>query len=435
MSVRLALGIAILIMGFLLAGSVVLFLLFVVIRALLRLTYGLRGPAAGDFIYTLLSATSWTCCVLALGIGFVVTTGPLSILLGVFTVVTIVTAFGRYHSMQRRALLTLLTVATEKNLPLGPALTSFDDGYAGNVGAGARRMATLLDRGLPLIDAMKRCSHALPRYTFAFARAGATVGALAPALREANQLRTAGQQLWEAASGRLIYLFLMLMAGLTIVPFVMISIVPSFAEIFSDFNLSLPPMTVLIVNISNAFVAWGWIFLLPLIPLMLMVFVLGGLRQLYQLEWIDRIPGVGLLSRGTHGAVVLRLLAVAAERNQPLDGMLRSLAESYSPRRISRRLTAVADDAAQGHHWCESMRRKRLISTTEQVLLQSAERVGNLSWALRMVADRRARRFSYRMQVLFQILSPIVVLILGAGVMFFVVGMFIPLVELIVNLS
>ena len=115
--------------------------------------------------------------------------------------------------------------------------------------------------------------------------------------------------------------------------------------------------------------------------------------------------------------------------------MLRSLAESYSPGRISRRLTAVADDLAQGRLWCESMRRQRLISTTEHALLQSAERVGNLSWALRMVADRRTRRFSYRMQLLFQILSPIVVLILGAGVMLFVVGLFIPLVELIVNLS
>ena len=422
-------------MEYVLLGPVVLFLLFVVIRAQLRLTYGLRGPAPGDFIYTLLSATSWTCCVLALGMGFVVTAGPLGILLWGFMFVTAVTAFGRYRSMQRRALLTLLTVATEKNLPLGPALTSFDDGYAGNVGAGARRMAKLLDRGLPLIDAMKRCSHALPRYTFAFARAGATVGALAPALREANQLRTAGQRLWEAASGRLVYLFLVLMAGFTIVPFVLIEIVPEFINVFSDFGLELPPMTMLIVDISRKFAAWGWIFILPLIPLMLAVFVIGGLRQLYQLEWIDRIPGVDLVSQGTHVAVVLRLLAVATERNQPLDGMLRSLAESYSPGMLSRRLTAVADDAAQGRHWCESMRRQRLISTTEQVLLQSAERVGNLSWALRMVAERRARRFSYRMQVLFQILSPIVVLILGAGVMLFVVGMFMPLVDLVSNLS
>ena len=98
---------------------------------------------------------------------------------------------------------------------------------------------------------------------------------------------------------------------------------------------------------------------------------------------------------------------------------------------LDRALTAEYNRGAG----CDRCQRSEYVHETEQVLLQSAERVGNLSWALRMVADRRARRFSYRMQVLLQILSPIVVLILGAGVMLFVVGMFMPLVDLIVNLS
>jgi type II secretory pathway component PulF len=61
--------------------------------------------------------------------------------------------------------------------------------------------------------------------------------------------------------------------------------------------------------------------------------------------------------------------------------------------------------------------------------------VGNLTWALRELADRGERRLAYGLQLFVQVLFPIVLLGVAAVVFLFAVGYFMPLVKLISELS
>jgi protein transport protein HofC len=92
-------------------------------------------------------------------------------------------------------------------------------------------------------------------------------------------------------------------------------------------------------------------------------------------------------------------------------------------------------DVQQGDDWCESLARHNLIKPADEAVLQSALRAGNLGWALRQLAGSQRRRFAYRVQTLSQITFPPVVIIAGIVVAVFVVGCFVPLVDLIVNLT
>ena len=94
-------------------------------------------------------------------------------------------------------------------------------------------------------------------------------------------------------------------------------------------------------------------------------------------------------------------------------------------------LARASASVNSGLDWREALRKSRLITHAEQALLTSAERVGNLPWALRQIARRREKRTVYRLATALQILYPAAILFLGAFVAFYVVALFVLLVELI----
>jgi hypothetical protein len=61
--------------------------------------------------------------------------------------------------------------------------------------------------------------------------------------------------------------------------------------------------------------------------------------------------------------------------------------------------------------------------------------VGNLPWVMEFLADRKLRLLGFHWSVMLTILFTFVVLLFGLMVFWFAVAMFIPLIDLIWNLS
>jgi type II secretory pathway component PulF len=88
-----------------------------------------------------------------------------------------------------------------------------------------------------------------------------------------------------------------------------------------------------------------------------------------------------------------------------------------------------------GGDWIDALARARVVRPAEAALLKTAEKTRNLPWALRQIATRRDRSAIYRLSALVQVGYPMLILLLGALVGFFVVSMFIPIVHLIDAMS
>jgi type II secretory pathway component PulF len=88
-----------------------------------------------------------------------------------------------------------------------------------------------------------------------------------------------------------------------------------------------------------------------------------------------------------------------------------------------------------GHHWIASLWRSGLVGDADAGLLQASERAGNLAWALRTTADTRERRLAYRLRMLLEFLSPLVLLLIALGVGFIVISLFMPLIKIVETLT
>ena len=89
----------------------------------------------------------------------------------------------------------------------------------------------------------------------------------------------------------------------------------------------------------------------------------------------------------------------------------------------------------QGENWCSSLRAYGLIRATDAAVFQAAQRLGNLPWALREVADRDERRLGYRLRVASEWMCPLILLSIAGMVYVFVSAFFTPLIKLITEMS
>jgi type II secretory pathway component PulF len=378
------------------------------------------------------SAIGSVLVIVLLCAAFVVLMGPFGFILWVVLLFVLIESVRKHRASQENALLWLLAVSSERQMPFGPAIEALARERENAFARRARRLGKLLDMGVPLPDALDFCPGLLPAHALPIIRVGQQSGALAPALRQAATAQNQHSAVWESLFGKVSYLLFLPVFGIVVLMFVMIWIIPKFMKIFIDFNATLPLLTKWLIEASFGFVNYWYLFS----PLFLLVggFLLHSLMRYY--GWIEwDLPGISRLVRRLDTARILDGLAIVAGQKKPLVEGIATLAGTYPKSNIRQRLSLALHDIAAGDDWTESLYRQELLRRSDLALLQAAQRVDNLPWAMREMADSNRRRFIYRLQAVIQAAFPPMVIFFGLIVMFIVVSIFLPLVTLIQKLA
>ncbi len=368
--------------------------------------------------------------MLVVGLLLVAVAVPAAIVLFVIVLYCGTAAFG-YRQSQRRALLDLMSRAADRGMPLAPAVRAFSDEQGRWLGERTRAIAESLESGNPTAEAIARNRGALPSQCELAARLGETTGALGPALRSADARRHGPAQNGTIFPVRWTSVVFVLAAAGFIVPFIEIRIGRAWEKIYHDFHHTLPPPTAALVHLMAS------PFFIPICivvcALMLAIAVFAVPRQL---GWVrDDASPLGRLLAPFDAAVVLRWLALVAEREQPLEPTLGMLAVRYPHALIRKRLRRAGTDIFCGRDWALSLWSVKMLDWGDAAIVRAAARVGNLPWALREAASNMERRLNYRLAALGQALFPFLILAIGAAVMLFVVAWFLPLIDLIHSLA
>jgi type IV pilus assembly protein PilC len=412
-----------------------LILLGLGLRMSLRLTYGARGPEPDDPIFVFLNTNSWV--LIGLGLAPAVLGGMITIVGGLFGLLaasTFVEAMVQRRLAQRRSMCTMLALLAERGQQLDSSVLLAGQEMRGIAGRAAAKLLRAMGKGTPMFEAIAAYPRALPPEAIAYVAAGQTNSSQAAALRELS--RTEQSELatvWRACIDRLSYLAFVVMTMVVVISFLMIRIVPEFEKIFEEFDLELPRLSIAAVRFSMVYVEYLGIPIVVGLGVLLLGAVVVGLCYLWDMPVLR--PWGDLLFRGRPGAHVLRILAVATEQRQSLALAMHKVSQVYPSMPVRGQLGRASEAVNAGLDWREALRKARMITVAEQALLTSAERAGNLPWALRQIAFRREKRAIYLLATALQILYPAAILFLGAFVAFYVVALFVPLVNLVRSLT
>jgi type II secretory pathway component PulF len=333
------------------------------------------------------------------------------------------TLFVQLPRARRQATLDVLTLAVEKRMPLPPVIKALaaDQWFKGRL----LRLAGNLESGMPLSAALQADKGLLPRHALGASQMGEATGNLAAAFRQIEASDALSSPLRQALLGHMFYLASLAFFIPVVFGFVTIFILPKFISIFDDFGIELPDVTVQAVRFAYSYT---WIGVcLPIFGAAALIYAILCYAEVWSL------PTLG--SRRFNRSPMLRALALATEARRPLGETLAAFAQIDPRPKAARRLRACADETQGGANWNISLLKHGLIGVQDAALIEAAQRIGNLPWALREAADGNDRRMIYRLEAAMNAISPIVIVVWGAIIFTFVLACFLPLVTLISGLS
>ena len=340
------------------------------------------------------------------------------------------------RTARHESVLRMLEITARKQFPLGPGIGALADTYRGSLGAEASALSAMVSHGASLPDALERVPTLTSSQTRLIVRMGWDSGALAPALEQAAAGQAMRRRLWNPIVDTIGYLTFLVLYSQAILFFLMYWILPKFEKIFADFDSTLPWMTKLLIQASNFMLDTG---LMALLNLFLTGVVLGFIACVILLlsgyEPVVRIASRTTPFSDVTKGTLLRALATPVDRDRPMTDALRMMRNSTDGRRLRRRLSEALESIEQGMPWWTALRSAGLIRAVDATLLESAQRAGNLSWAMSALADAGDRRVGYRLHAWTQVLGSAALISFGVVIGFVVIGFFQPLVKLISELA
>lgn len=341
-------------------------------------------------------------------------------------------AADRARASRRGALLWILVVAVEKQLPLIPVLEAYAQDAGPKWGSYALRLVAALRSGLSVPDALRNVPGAVPQNAVLAAQIGAETGTLGPALRAAAESHSRRQDATiPTLHGFLGYVIALVGIGLTVTMFIMYWIIPKFKKIFDDFETELPYLTRLLLSAVDTLINYFY-----LVPLLALVIAVAG-YVLYQANRADsdRVVWLGQWFPSRWFPDIERSLAVVVDAGRPIDSALATLVAHHPSEAIRTVMNQVQREVNAGNPLWGSLAEKGIIRRADASVLVAAERAGNLPWALRSVADNTERNVIYRTRVWYEFLQPAFVVVVGAIVGTIVLAYFMPLLKLIGDLA
>lgn len=295
------------------------------------------------------------------------------------------------------------------------------------------QLRTLLEQGHSLSDAIANVQNLLPDQTVAAIRIGERTGTLANVLVEEASRISRFRSGSSRAEGTLVYMFSVGVIAACMVSFLCFFIVPKMKAIFEGFGLQLPRVTLSLIVVIDWLLQYWAVLAIPILAatFFLQKYVFRSAKH----RLIRGYPGGCEHWPRYWVPTILRQLSLAAASGHPLTEALGCAIADLPPGLAATRISAVRQQAANGEDVVSAMAAHGLLRQREAVFLQAAAGHRHLDWGLRHLADSIEYRRSLWGRLIVEMTGPVIILLMGAVVLFICAAFFSPIIEMIEQLS
>ncbi len=328
-----------------------------------------------------------------------------------------------------------------------------------------RQMATLLAAGLPIDEALSALSEeseeervrtllaglrsrvlegssfaaALAEYPLSFPEifrasiaAGEQSGRLDEVLERLADYSESRDQLTQKIWTAIAYPLLLTLVAIAVVSGLLVYVVPQIVGVFSQLHQTLPLPTRALIGLSDFVKAFGWVLLVGLL-----VAGFGARFALHQErvrytwhQWLLRLPLIGRLTRAANTARCARTLALLTASAVPLLESLAVAAQVVPNLPMRAALKRAAITVREGGAFAKALADSGYFPPVAVRLIASGERSGQLERMLEQAADHQQRDLDRWLSVVTAVLGPVVILLVGAMVLFIVLAILLPIFNL-----
>ncbi|TMH62153.1 MAG: type II secretion system F family protein [Betaproteobacteria bacterium] len=221
--------------------------------------------------------------------------------------------------------------------------------------------------------------------------------------------------------------------AIIVVWIIMVWVIPAFKQVFTSFGANLPAPTLIVMAISDFFVAYWWLMLGIIIGTLFSFFFLLRRSTAFRFA-IDRIslklPVVGGILEKATIARWTRTLATMFAAGVPLVESLDAVAGASGNAVFIAGTRKIQNEVSTGTSLTNAMHNTGLFPSMVLQMTQIGEESGSLDGMLSKVADFYEREVDDAVTALTSLLEPIIIVFLGVVIGGLVVAMYLPIFKL-----
>lgn len=328
-----------------------------------------------------------------------------------------------------------------------------------------RQFSTLINAGIPIVDALKilsdgtqdktlkevsarvkssieggrRLSDAMAQFPKVFDRlycnmvqAGEEAGILDGILNRLSVYIEKSEKIKSQVKGAMVYPIIVLIVASIVVTGILIFIIPKFAEVFQGAGQELPALTQMVLNLSHALSRYWYLVigLFTVVPFAIKHYLEtpAGSAQLDII--LIKTPVVGNLTQKSALARMTRTLSTLLSSGVGLVEAIDISAKTAGNTVVENSLTRCKEAVIQGKTFASPLTKEKLIPEMVVQMVGIGEQSGTLDTMLGKVADFYEEEVETAVKSLTSVIEPILMIVLGSIIAVLVIAMYLPIFNL-----
>jgi type IV pilus assembly protein PilC len=331
-----------------------------------------------------------------------------------------------------------------------------------------RQLATMVDAGIPLVGAMtalyesadpkkqaglravigditarvqggESFHNSLGKHPFIFNRlytsmvkAGEAGGLLSEILDRLAGFLEASARLRKKIKSALTYPVAVISIAVIITIFLIVKVVPVFAEIFKDFGKELPAPTQFLVDLSDFMRGYWWVMILGAVATFFGIkgFMRTKAGHEFWNRWQLKLPVFGGLIHKICMSRFARTFSQLIRSGVPILETLEIVGGSSGNIIIERSIRGVSSDVEKGDNLSVAMSKKTIFPPMMLRMVAAGESTGKIDEMLEKMADFWDEEIEATLAALTSLLEPILIVVLGVIVGGIVIALFLPIFKM-----
>ncbi len=224
-----------------------------------------------------------------------------------------------------------------------------------------------------------------------------------------------------------------IVVAIVVVWVIMIFVIPAFKQVFTSFGADLPAPTLMVMAISDFFVAWWWFIFLVIAGSIVAFFTLLRRSNAFRMAWdrlVLKFPVIGGIIEKATIARWTRTLQTMFAAGVPLVESLDAVGGASGNAVYAAGTKRIQTEVSTGTSLTNAMTNTNLFPSMVLQMTQIGEESGSLDNMLGKIADFYEREVDDAVAALSSLLEPLIIVFLGVVIGGLVVAMYLPIFKL-----
>lgn len=230
----------------------------------------------------------------------------------------------------------------------------------------------------------------------------------------------------------LVYPALLAVALVCMLTFLMVYVVPRFAELYAQFNAQLPAVTQFMLSVGVSIRDYFVLIVVALAAVVLLLVYWG--RSVSGAEQLDRLrlnlPFAGDIWLKYQVAIFARMMSTLLAGGLPLVPALETAGGSLDARVISRGIESALARVREGFPLSRSLEETEVFPELAIEMVEVGETTGALPAMLSSVAEFYEQDVQLAMAAAMSLIEPVILIIMGGVVAFVLISLYLPIFSL-----